>query len=263
MRTSTRGSAVGRLLQQWRQLRKLSQLALASHARVSPRHLSFVESGRATPSRDMILTLAAALDVPLRDRNQLLLAGGFAPVYRETALADPAMAPVREAVDRALRHHEPYPAVVMDRHWNLLDANDSAQAMFAYLLAGSDTDGPPNVVRLMFGPLRPFVPNFAEVGPALVQRIHREAVAGVVDPQTDALLAEVLALPGIPPEWRRPDLALPIVPVVPVRFARDAVAVSYFSMVTTVGTPQDVTAQEIRLESFFPVDDDSAGYRWG
>jgi len=210
----------------------------------------------------MILTLATALDVPLRDRNQLLLAGGFAPVYRETPLTDPVMAPVRGALERVLSHHEPYPAVVMDRHWNVLQANDAATAMFAILLAGTPAPERPNVIRLMFGPLRPYVPNFAEVGPALIQRAHREAIAGVLDPQTDALLIEVLALPGIPASWRRADVTRPILPVIPVRFERDAVAASYFSMVTTVGTPQDVTSQEIRLESFFPLDDASVEHRW-
>ena len=262
MQGKTQPSAVGRLVQQWRHTRKLSQLALAGNAQVSSRHLSFIESGRATPSRDMILTLAAALDVPLRDRNQLLLAGGFAPVYRETPLTDPVMAPVRDALERVLSHHEPYPAVVMDRYWNVLRTNDAATAMFAYLLKGADESDRPNVIRLMFGPLRPYVPNFAEVGPALIQRAHRETIAGVLDPQTDALLTEVLALPGIPASWRRPDFTQPLVPVIPVRFERDAVAVSYFSMVTTVGTPQDVTSQEIRLETFFPTDAASAEHRW-
>jgi transcriptional regulator with XRE-family HTH domain len=262
MQVETRSGGVGRLLQQWRHARQLSQLVLAGNARVSSRHLSFIESGRAAPSRDMILTLATALDVPLRDRNQLLLAGGFAPVYRETPLTDPVMAPVRDALERVLSHHEPYPAVVMDRHWNVLRANEAATAMFAFLLAGAPASDQPNVVRLMFGQLRPYVANFAEVGPALIQRAHRETIAGVLDPQTDALLTEVLALPGIPASWRRADFTRPILPVVPVRFERDAVAVSYFSMVTTVGTPQDVTSQEIRLEGFFPMDDATVEHRW-
>jgi transcriptional regulator with XRE-family HTH domain len=262
MQVETRPSAVGRLLQQWRHARQLSQLALAGHAQVSSRHLSFIESGRAAPSRDMILTLANALDVPLRDRNQLLLAGGFAPVYRETPLTDPVMTPVRDALGRVLRHHEPYPAVVMDRYWNVLQTNQAATAMFAFLLADAQGSDQPNVIRMMFGPLRPYVQNFAEVGPALIQRAHRETIAGVLDPQTDALLTEVLALPEIPAAWRRPDFTRPIVPVIPVRFERGDMSLSYFSMVTTVGTPQDVTAQEIRLESFFPMDDASGGHRW-
>jgi transcriptional regulator with XRE-family HTH domain len=256
------GHAVGHLLQQWRRTRRLSQLALAGTARVSPRHLSFVESGRAAPSRDMIITLAAALDVPLRDRNQLLLAGGFAPIYHETPLTDPAMAPIHGALRRVLRHHEPFPAVLLDRHWNVLATNGPAAAMFAFLLTGAEAPQPPNVLRLMFGPLRPYVTNFDDVGPGLVQRVHREAVGGAVDARTGALLAEVLALPGIPAGWRRPDVTAPLTPMVPVRFARDAVSVSYFSMVTTVGTPQDVTAQELRLESFFPVDQVTEHHRW-
>jgi transcriptional regulator with XRE-family HTH domain len=249
-------------LQQWRQERRLSQLTLASSASVSPRHLSFVESGRAAPSRDMIITLAAALDVPLRDRNQLLLAGGFAPIYRETLLADPAMAPIRDALHRVLRHHEPYPAVLLDRYWNVLATNAPAETMFAFLLAGAPLPQPPNVVRLIFGPLRPYVTNFNEVGPALIRRVYREAVGGAIDPQTEMLLTEVLALPGVPASWRRPDLTTPLMPMAPVNFARDAIAISYFSMVTTVGTPQDVTAQELRLESFFPVDPVTEDHRW-
>jgi len=262
MRTRTGPSPVGHLLQQWRQNRRMSQLALASHARVSSRHLSFVESGRSAPSRDMILTLAAALEVPLRDRNQLLLAGGYAPIYRETPLADAAMAPVRAALRRVLDHHEPYPAVVLDRYWNVLATNAPAAAMFGFLLAGGPQPERANVVRLVFGPLRPYVSNFDEVGPALIQRVHREAVGGTPDIETERLLAEVLALPGVPASWRRPELTAPIVPLVPLSFARDGVAVSYFSMVSTVGTPQDVTAQEIRLESLFPVDASTEEHRW-
>lgn len=210
----------------------------------------------------MIITLATALDVPLRDRNQLLLAGGFAPMYRETPLADPAMTPIHDALYRVLGHHEPYPAVLLDRHWNVLATNDPAETMFTFLLTGSSAPQPPNVLRLIFGPLRPYVTNFNEVGPGLIQRVHREAVSGVIDPQTQALLTEVLALPGIPASWRRPDLTAAFTPMVPVNFARDAVALSYFSMVTTVGTPQDVTAQELRLESFFPVDSVTEEHRW-
>jgi transcriptional regulator with XRE-family HTH domain len=254
--------AVGQLLQHWRQVRRMSQLALATEARVTARHVSFVESGRARPSRDMVLTLAGTLDVPLRERNQLLLAAGYAPLYRETSLDEPEMVPVRAAVDRMLDHHEPYPAVVLDRYWNVTQTNAPAAAMFAFLLAGVDTEEPSNVVRLIFGPLRPYVSNWDELAPALLQRVHREAVGGVPDPQTRALLDEVLALPDIPERWRTPDFGSPLVPVVPVRFVRDGVSVHYFSMVTTVGTPQDIAAQEIRLESFFPADDATAAHRW-
>ena len=191
-------SPVGRLLQHWRAQRRMSQLALATEAGVTPRHVSFVESGRANPSREMVLKLARALDVPLRERNQVLLAAGYAPQYRETGLDDASMAQVRAALDTLLAHHEPHPAVVMDRHWNVLRTNRAADALFDWLLDGADPATPANVVRLMFGPLRPHVANWEQTGEALVQRVHREAVGGVPDRVTRALLDEVLALAGHP-----------------------------------------------------------------
>jgi transcriptional regulator with XRE-family HTH domain len=253
--------AVGRLLQYWRQVRRMSQLALATEARVTPRHVSFVESGRATPSRDMVLTLASTLDLPLRDRNQLLLAAGYAPLYQDTELDRPAMTPVRAAIDRMLRQHEPYPAVVLSRHWDVLAANPAATALFGWL---GPFPAPANVVRLMFDPagLRPHVANWPEVAQGLIQRVHREAVGGVVDPATVALLDEVLAAPGVPRHWQAPDFTVDLLPVVPVEFTKDGRTLRYFSMVTTVGTPQDIAAQEIRLESFFPTDEPTTNHRW-
>lgn len=164
----------------------MSQLTLATEARVTPRHVSFVESGRANPSRDMVLTLARTLDLPLRDRNQLLLAAGYAPQYHDSGLADPVMAPVRAAVDRVLAQHEPYPAVVLSRHWDVTRTNTAAAALFGWLL------GPANVIRLMFDPagLRPHVLNWPDVAHALIQRVHREAVGGVRDHATTELLDE-------------------------------------------------------------------------
>lgn len=242
----------------------MSQLALAHHAQVSPRHLSFVESGRSTPSRAMILTLAGALDVPLRERNDLLLAAGYAPAYRETAIAEPAMAAIRRALERALTHHEPYPAVVMDRHWNITQTNRPANIMFAFLRGTPPPTDSTNVIRLMFDPreLRPHVANWPQVAPALIQRVHREAVGGIPDPTTKALLAEVLSTPGLPTGWHEPDLTAPILPIVPIHFTKGGVAVSYFSMITTVGTPQDITAQELRVESFYPADPETELHRW-
>jgi transcriptional regulator with XRE-family HTH domain len=255
-------SPVGELLQHWRRRRRMSQLVLAGEAGVTPRHVSFVESGRANPSREMVLTLARALDVPLRERNQLLLAAGFAPMYRETGLDAESMDRMRAALDRVLSHHEPYPAVVLDRHWDVLRANDAASAMFDFLLDGADAGDPPNVVRLMFGALRPHVANWVQTGEALVQRVHREAVGGVPDVATVRLLDEVLSLPGVPASWRTPDFVATPLPLVPVDFAKDGVEVSYFSLVTTVGTPHDVTLQELRIESFFPADAATTSHRW-
>ena len=155
-------SPVGELLQHWRRQRRMSQLALSAEAGVTPRHVSFVESGRASPSRGMVLRLARALDVPLRERNQMLTAAGYAPLYRETGLDAEAMSRVRGALETLLAHHEPHPAVVMDRHWNIVLSNDAAAAMFDWLLDGADPGEPPNVVRLMFTRLRPHVANWEQ-----------------------------------------------------------------------------------------------------
>jgi hypothetical protein len=172
------------------------------------------------------------------------------------------MTHVRAALDRMLTHHEPHPAVVMDRYWNVLLTNDAAAAMFSWLLDGAHPGDPANVVRLMFTRLRPHVANFDQTGEALIQRVHREAVGGVPDVQTTRLLDEVLALPDVPAAWRTPDFAATPLPILPVELAKDGVRLSYFSLVTTVGTPQDVTLQEIRVESFFPADDATEHHRW-
>jgi transcriptional regulator with XRE-family HTH domain len=252
-------SPVGTLLAHWRRQRRMSQLVLAGEAGVTQRHVSFVESGRSHPSVEMVLTLARALDVPLRERNQMLLAAGYAPRYRETGVE--AMPEISAALSRVLAHQEPYPAVVMDRYWDISRANAAAAAMFAFLLDG-DVPAPANVVRLMFRRLRPFVANFEATGEALIARVHREAVGGIPDPRTLALLDEVLSLPDVPEAWRTPDFASTASPVLPIHFAKHGVEVSYFSLVTTVGTPQDITLQEIRIETFFPADAATAEHRW-
>ncbi len=249
-------SSIGSLLAYWRKARNLSQLALAHEAGVSPRHVCFVETGRAQPSREMVMLLSEALDVPLRERNALLLAAGFAPRYRETRLDEPDLAPVRAALDAMLRQQEPFPAVVMSRHWDILDANGAARAFFAWLLEGS-TVRSNNVLRLMFDPgaVRPHVQNWRQVAESLLRRVQREALGGVRDEQTDALVRELLALPGVPSKLAEFDLKAPLLPVIPVSFAKDERRFDFFSTVTTLGTPQDVTAQELRVECFFPANE--------
>jgi transcriptional regulator with XRE-family HTH domain len=259
MRTSAPRPAappVGRLLRHWRRIRGKSQLALALDADVSPRHLGFIEVGRTTPSREMVLILARALDVPLRERNDLLLAAGYAPVYRETGLAAPEMAQARQALDGILRQQEPFPAVVMDRHWNLVEANEGARRFFGLFLDLGAEASPANVLRLMFDPrkLRPHVANWEAVAEALIQRVHREAVAGALDAATTALLDELLAYPDVPRRWRVPDLAATPMPFVAIDFEAPDGPMRFFSAVTTLGTPQDITLQEIRIECFFPAD---------
>ena len=253
-------AALGALLQYWRRARNLSQLALAHEADVSPRHLCFLETGRAKPSRDMVLLLADALAVPLRERNALLLAAGFAPMFRESTLDDRELAPVRTAIHAILKQQEPYPAVVMNRHWEILANNGAATRFFGMLLDGRTPQGAGNILRLMFHPegLRPFVENWEAVAQALVRRVHREAVGGALDETGRALLAEVLNYPGVPARWHVPDLGAPLVPVVPVSFRHGEQRFHFFSAVTVLGTPQDITLQELRVECFFPLDDATA-----
>lgn len=249
----------GSLLLHWRQLRHKSQLALANDADVSPRHLCFVETGRARPSRDMVLTLARVLEVPLREQNALLLAAGFAPLYRETPLEAPELAAARKALDTILRHHEPLPAVVMNRRWDILETNSAADRFFALLL-DSKVPASPNVIRLVFDPegLRPLISNWETVAESLIHRVHREAVGGVPDAETSRLLEQALAFPGVPRRFRIPDFETPLSPIVPIGFAKGALTFHYFSTVTTLGTPQDVTLQELRIECFFPMDEQTA-----
>jgi transcriptional regulator with XRE-family HTH domain len=257
--TVPQSGSVGVLLQFWRKSRRLSQLALASEAGVSPRHLCFLETGRAKPSRDMVLLLAEALDVPLRERNTLLLAAGLAPEYTESRLDAPSLEVVRRALDAILEQHEPFPAVVMDRHWEIVRTNRAAAGLFGFLLEGQPLTAATNVLRLMFDPsgVRPFVANWEAVAESLARRVHREAVGGVKDAATERLLAEIRAYPGVPAVWRRAASALgsPLLPVVPVNFEKDTRAYRFFSTVTTLGTPQDITVQEIRIECFFPADE--------
>ena len=256
-------SEVGALIRRWRNARGLSQLALAAESVVSLRHLSFIETGRSSPSRAMVLKLAEVLDVPLRERNSLLLAAGFAPVYRESALDGPELAAVREALDAILAQQEPYPALVMDREWNIRRTNAAAARFFGFLQAGHDTSapGPPNVLRRMFHPegVRRYVRNWPDVCEALVRRVRREAVGGVTDERAQGILQEVLAYPGVPASLRSLDPAVPTLPVVPIRYARDGREFDYFSTVTTLGTAQDVTLQELRIECFFPANEATRG----
>jgi transcriptional regulator with XRE-family HTH domain len=223
----------GSLLLYWRKARTLSQLALANEAEVSARHLCFLETGRAKPSREMVLLLASVLEVPLRERNALLLAAGFAPTYTEMKLDAPELARVRMALFAILRQQEPLPAVVMNRRWDIVHANEG---------------------HLMFDPqgLRPYVSNWESVAETLVQRVRREALGGVTDADAAKLLAEVLAYPDVPKRLRHGNSSVPALPVIPICFRKAAHAFDFFSTVTTLGTPQDVALQELRIECFFP-----------
>jgi len=250
--------SVGPLLQYWRKARHLSQLALATEADVSPRHVCFLETGRAKPSREMVLLLASVLEVPLRERNVLLLAAGFAPIYSEASLEAPELGPVRAALDAILSQQEPYPAVVMSRSWDILKTNGAAERFFTHLL-GAAPRGSANVIRMILDPqgLRPFVANWEEVAEGLIHRVQREAVGGSRDDVTSKLLESLLSYPDVRARLGKP-LEAPLLPVIPVRFRKGNDTFSFFSTVTTLGTPQDITLQEIRIECFFPADRETA-----
>ena len=246
-------SPVGTLLRQWRATRGRSQLELAMDMGVSQRHVSFVESGRSTPSRALLLGRCNALDVPLRDRNAWLLAAGYAPMYAEPAWDAAEMRVVHRALERMLRQHEPYPALVMDRHWNVLMTNEAAPRFFGQFVDLGRFPRPRNLLRLMFDPrgLRPFVANWEDVAASLFQRIHREATGGVLDDAMRALVDELLSFPGVSSAWRTAEVASTS-PVVPIAFVGQG---AWFSMVSTVGTPRTASAQELRVECMFPADD--------
>lgn len=254
-------ASLGGLLRHWRAARKLSQLELALESGISQRHLSFVESGRATPSRRMVLQLAETLDVPLRERNTLLQAAGYAAVFRQRDLDAAEMAPVRQALEMMLDHHEPYPAVVVDRDWNLLMANAAVPRVLAVVgdieAAWQRTcgEGPRNLMRLTFHPagLRPYIANWDEAAPMLLQRLQREAAAAPSE-GLEELIAELRADPEIPAPWHSPDLERGLAPVVPLQLVTGGVEMRLFTMISTFGTPQDLTTDEIRVESFFPAD---------
>jgi transcriptional regulator with XRE-family HTH domain len=249
--------SLGTHLRHWRRARQLSQLALASEAGVSSRHLCFIETGRASPSRAMVLLLSRVLDVPLRERNAMLLAAGFAPMYQEAGLDAPELATIRGALDAILRQQEPFPALVMNRRWDILQSNTAAKRFSRFLFGEQADHAPDNLLRRMFDPqwTRQYVKNWDEAGAALIQRVHRESVGGVLDGATQGLLDELLVYPGVPSSWSRPVPEMPLTPVVPVSYAKGDTRFDFFSTVTTLGTPQDITLQEIRIECFFPFDD--------
>jgi transcriptional regulator with XRE-family HTH domain len=254
--TEASASEAGNLLRVWRERRRRSQLDLAGAAEVSTRHLSFIETGRSQPSRRVLLRLAEELAIPLRGRNQLLLAAGYSPAYPETPLADPVMRPVREALERMVTLHDPYPALVVDRLWNVVTANASAVALLDGV--ASEVLGPPvNVMRVSLHPrgLAPRTRNFAAWAGRLLGQL-REQVENSGDAELEALLAEVSHYPGVPAEAPPPGPADRVVTT--VRYATAEGDLALFTTIATLGAPTDVTAAELAIETFYPADEQSA-----
>ncbi len=248
----------GQLLREWRQRRNLSQLALASGSAVSARHLSFIETGRARPSREMVLHLTERLEVPLRERNRLLLAAGYAPIYGERSLDEEEMAPIRDALERFLAAHEPYPAVVVDQRWNLVLAN-GVVSLLVEGVAPDLLEPPANALRVTLHPegMAPRIVNLAEWSGHLLHRLRRQAAA-TGDDELAALADELAGYPGVDDGVSLPETPSSSEILLPLELRVGDDVLRFFSTVTTFGTPLDVTLAELAIEAFYPADDQTA-----
>lgn len=268
-RSGPKPAPFGVLLKSWRASRRYSQLDLAVEAGVSQRHLSFLESGRAQPSREMILQLSEVLRVPLRERNDLMLAAGFAPLHQERRLDSPDMASVRQAVEATVGHHEPYPALAVDRHWDVVLQNPAVDRLVGMLGSPSrvwqrvDPSGRRNLMRLTLHPwgMQPLVRNWRRAATLLLRRLQREVDANPANARLRTLFSDLCALPGIPPRWRHAEWDAAPPPALALELGSEgAPSLKLFSMVCTFGTAMDVTVDEMRLELFFPSDEYTAAF---
>ncbi|MPY94567.1 MAG: helix-turn-helix domain-containing protein [Acidimicrobiia bacterium] len=244
---------VGSLLRDWRQRRRLSQLELASESGVSTRHVSFVETGRSKPSRELVLHLAEHLEVPLRERNALLLAAGYAPAFPAADITGPELAPVRDALEQLIERHQPSPAIVVDRHWNLVFGN-AAIGVFLELVEPSLLQPPANTIRATLHPdgLGPHLVNFEQYATHLQQRLRRQLFM-TGDAGTRALLDEIAAYPGMPHVAAHTTGVDEL--VLPLRLRTRHGELAFFTTIATLGTATDVTLEELSIELFYPLDD--------
>jgi transcriptional regulator with XRE-family HTH domain len=253
----------GTLLKQWRDRRSLSQLDLAVTSQVSQRHISFLESGRAKPSQKMVLQLATVLEIPLRHQNLMLSMAGFAPIHTETDLSAPEMISISKALDFILRQQEPYPAIVIDRYWNLLLANNGATRLLNMFIDPDKLqtlfciDGKINLMRVTFDPqgLRPFIANWEELVGYLLQRVHREANSSIESEQSTLLFDELISYPGIADIWSRSNHSPQNDLILTTHFKKHDLDLRFFATISTLGTPYDITLQEMRIECLFPADE--------
>ena len=249
-------TAFGTVLRRWRTARSMSQLTLATEAGISTRHLSFLETGRAQPSREMVQLLAGMLDVPLGDRNALLVSAGYAPAYGERPLSAPELEPVRRALEFTLHQQEPFPALVVDGEWNIVMRNEGAARIFdLFVTPDCGDEEVPNVMRTVFCPegIRRYIVNWEELAECLVHSLHRQVAATGNDAMA-RLRDELLAYPGVPSRWSVPDPTVAMPPLVSMQLKKDDLSLTFFSMITTLGTPRDVTLQQLKIECFFPAD---------
>ncbi len=265
-------SAFGQLLRHWRQIRSVSQLELSAQAETSQRYISFLESGRARPSRDMIVRLSETLDIPLRERNRLFIAAGFAPVYPEGRLDGPELSAVREGLELLLTYSEPHATIVVDRYWNLIMGNRATLSLFNEFInletvwSEMSQDGDKNILRMLFHPkgLRPFISNWETVAYQTLNRARREHMNMGGDANAEMILEEIIQYEGFPKGWITPDWCdAPPQPVASFELEKQGLKLVFHSLIATFGTPQDVTLQELRVETFLPSNRETADYmKW-
>jgi transcriptional regulator with XRE-family HTH domain len=244
--------AFGALLRQWRSTRHMSQLTLATEAGISTRHLSFLETSRAQPSREMVQLLAGMLDVPFGERNALLVSAGYAPLYGDRPPGAPELEPVRRALQFILRQQEPYPALVLDGQWNVVMRNAASRRIFELFRAPLEAV---NVMRTVFDPamLRPFVVNWEQIAECMMHSLHRE-IAASGSHAVARLRDELLAYPGVPSTWGTPGAIDGMPPMVSMQLRKGDLSMSFFSMITKLATPRVVALQQLKIECFFPAD---------
>lgn len=260
---SSEAHSFGTLLKQWRAQRGFSQLDLALESGVSQRHISFLESGRAKPSREMVLELATVLEIPLRQQNLMLTATGFAPIHTETDLSAPDMTSIRKALDFLLVQQEPLPAIVVDRYWNLLLTNNGANRLLTTFINPSRLqtlfciDGKINLMRVVFHSegLRPFIANWQEFAGHLLGRMHREANSVGENEQSTLLFNELMSYPGVSEIWNTSNRAAQNTLLLTIHLKQNDLSWQFFSTIATLGTPYDITLQELRIECLFPADE--------
>ncbi len=246
------------LLKFWRGQRGLSQLDLANAAEVSGRHLSFLETGRARPKQEMVLRLCSTLSVPMRSQNELLRAAGFEPMFAEPSWERELAGPVGRILDRMLVQHEPYPMLVMDSLFNVIQQNAATDRLISLAFADpSALVGPLNIYRALVDPalMRPFVVDWEQTTRALLARLHRQALANPDKPAFKELVDELFDYPDVPQSWRQPDFSVPISALLPLTVARDGLRASFVSMVTVFSAPHNIALEELQIESMFPADE--------
>lgn len=250
---------IGRLLREWRGLRRFSQLDLALESGISTRHLSCIETGKAQAGRGVLAKIADVLAMPLRERNALLVAAGYAPQYDETTFDAPALDMMRRAVGLIVAHQEPYPAFVLDRHWNVLQVNEGAIRINQLVMSGRQSPHA-NILHQVFDPddIRAFIVNWEEVAEKFIRHLHQEIALSPADGRARELLEEILRYPGVPVDWHRRDAVAPPSPILAMTFRSSRGELSFFETITTFSTPRNVTLDEMRIDCAFPADDHTA-----